>query len=141
MTTANEDVGCGGCIAGAIALALVVAAVISIAAIIDPFSWMPTVSEVWADCSDNYDTDADECDLATRFPGFWWHVIANIAYVVVVGVLLIALIGSVAEFRDARAARFDGDEPLRAWRQARRDVTILGLLCLVGGLAPLLLAL
>ena len=142
MTDAkNDDLGCGGCIAGAIALALVIAAVISIAAIIDPFSWMPTVSEVWADCSDDYDTDGDECDLDTRFPGFWWHVVGNIAYVVVIGVLLMALIGRVAEFREARAGRFDGEGPFSAYREARRDVVMLGVLSFVAGLVPLLIAL
>jgi hypothetical protein len=136
MTNANDDeVGCGGCIAGAIALGLVIAAVISIAAIIDPFSWMPTVSEVWADCT------GDACDLDERFPGFWWHVIANLAYAVLASVLLMVLVGRVLELRDARVARFDGDGPLGTYREARRDVAVLGAVCLVAGLVPLLIAL
>lgn len=46
---------------------------------------------------------SDECDLATRYPGFWLHVVANFAYVLVAVALLLVLGLVVAELRAARA--------------------------------------
>lgn len=82
MTDSREQSQGGGCaalVALTIVLALVLAALVSIAALIDPFSWLPPVAEIWEECQDDWDTTADECELATRFPGFWAHVIANLA--------------------------------------------------------------
>jgi hypothetical protein len=92
--------GCLGLIVLLVVVALVVMGVISLAALIDPFDWMPTVHRIWEDCS-------GDCALAHRFPGFWWHAIANLLYaavaVAVAGVFLVA----VADVRGKRVARFD----------------------------------
>ena len=51
----------------------IVAAAISLAALVDPFDWMPSVLATGL-------TVTAHCELADRFPGFWWHVVANLAY-------------------------------------------------------------
>src|SRR4051794_15147722 len=99
--TEGEGGGCAALFLGLIVVALVVAALISLAAIVDPFSWLPPVGDIWGDCDENYATDRDECALAHRFPGFWGHAIVNLVYVVVAVIAVIAAIGSAFELRDA----------------------------------------
>ncbi len=75
-SSSGKDTTGGGCIALFVLLmvvALIVMGVISLAALIDPFDWMPTVHRIWDDCS-------GDCALAHRFPGFWWHAVANLLY-------------------------------------------------------------
>jgi hypothetical protein len=79
-SSSNDELGCGGCIVAILLIGAVIGAIISVAALIDPFSWMPPVGEIWAECEDDYATSADECDLAERYPGFWGHVAVNFAY-------------------------------------------------------------
>ena len=52
--------GCGGLIAILIVIGAIVGAAISLAAIVDPFGWMPSVHAIWADCD-------HDCALAQRF--------------------------------------------------------------------------
>lgn len=116
-------------------LAAVVAAVMSIAALVDPFSWLPPVSEIWKDCQDDYDTPEDECELATRFPGFWGHVIVNFAYVVAAVGLLVWLAFAVAGLREARVERFADREALARYGEARQTLALVS--ALTAGLAAL----
>jgi hypothetical protein len=93
----------GGCLAlflGLLAIALVVMGIISLAALIDPFNWMPRVGAIWKDCS-------GDCALAHRFPGFWLHAALNLVYAVVAVVLSGAFLMSVADLRERRVERFD----------------------------------
>ena len=106
----------GGCLAFlaiVIALALIVMAIISLSALFDPFDWMPTVHQVWQDC------EGDRA-LAHRFPGFWWHAIANLLYGTVAVAAAILFGARVIDLRQARFARYEGVAAERAYRGARR---------------------
>src|SRR4051812_49803543 len=104
--TSDNDTGCaGGCLgvfAVLIVIALIVMAVISFAALIDPFDWLPPVGQIWADCQDDPATSVGECDLATRFPGFWGHAAVNLVWAVLTGGLLTLTALAVPELRKAR---------------------------------------
>ena len=53
----GQDDG-GGCLAlfaVLLAIGAAVAALLSIAALIDPFSWMPAAGELWEDCPAEYE--------------------------------------------------------------------------------------
>ena len=102
----DDPDGCLGWLGVAIVLALVAAALISVAALVDPFSWMPPVGEIWADCDDDHATERDECALANRFPGFWIHALVNLVYAAVALGLVLVFLGSVAGLREKRVARF-----------------------------------
>ncbi len=84
MSEQTQDEGSGsGCVTLTVAglvIGVVVSVAISLAALIDPFDWMPPVAEIWEDCSDDWNTSVNECILHTRFPGFWGHAIANFTY-------------------------------------------------------------
>jgi len=67
---------------------------------------MPPVGEIWADCDDDYATDRDECALENRFPGFWIHALVNLVYAAVALGLVLMFLGSVADLREKRVARF-----------------------------------
>jgi hypothetical protein len=136
----SEGGGCAALIVGIIVLAIVVAVLISIAAIIDPFSWLPPVGDIWADCDDDYATERDECDLATRFPGFWGHAVVNLVYVVVAVVAVLAALGCAFALREARSKRFDSAEAVAAYTKARREFAGMLALALICGLAPLVVA-
>ena len=133
MSDRSDDDG-GGCCAFVLvilAIALVVMALISLAAIVDPFSWLPPVGEIWKDCE-------GDCALAHRFPGFWLHVVVNLAYFVAVAVLVLALFGLALELREARAGRFDSSEAAGLYTEKRRAfawLLALGLLCGAGPIA------
>jgi hypothetical protein len=116
----DDDSGCLGCLAVVLVVGAVVAVLISVAALIDPFDWMPSVGQVWEDCPSELDR-RDECDLATRFPGFWQHAVVNLLWAFAVGVALVSLFGSVGPFRQARRELFDGGEAPVARYQAARD--------------------
>src|SRR5215210_4693711 len=97
MSSQQEGGGCAALVVLVLVIGAVVAAVISVAALVDPFSWLPPIGEIFGDCDDDYDTSADECELATRFPGFWGHVIANFAYSVAAAGLLVWLASAVLD--------------------------------------------
>ena len=129
----QEGRGCGTALLAVIlVMAAVVGAVISVAALVDPFSWLPPVGEIWEDCQDDLDTPEEDCDPATRFPGFWAHVILNFLYVVATAGLLLRLARAVAELREARPERFSGPEAAQRYRRARQTLaltsTVVGLL-------------
>ena len=119
-------------------IALVVAAVISVAALVDPFSWMPPIGEIFGDCPD---TAEGECDLGKRYPGFWLHVIVNFAYTVVALGLVAAFALAVPEFRTARSGRFRDDAAVEQYVRARQKITLVALLLAVLAASPILAAL
>ncbi len=144
MSQPRSEDGCGAGCVGVFVVILIIgaiaAAAISLAALIDPFDWMPPVGKIWADC-DDYDTEVSECDLHRRFPGFWEHAIANFAYTLTATGLLLALGGAVSQQREHRTQRFDSREAADCYPAARRDVALLALL---GGLLaalPIIIAL
>src|SRR5947209_19698779 len=95
-----------------LAVAAVVAALISMAALIEPFSWLPPISQVWGHC------DGD-CTLAHRFPGFWPHVIVNLAYAAAAAVGLIASAAAASDLRKAHAERFRNQPAVERYVTAR----------------------
>src|SRR3954466_2850343 len=102
-SSSGKETAGGGCIALFVLLivvALIVMGVISLAALIDPFDWMPTVHDIWKDCS-------GDCALAHRFPGFWWHAAVNLLYAAVAVAVAGAFVVAVRDVRDKRVARFD----------------------------------
>lgn len=132
--------GCFGWVAVAVVLALVVAALISVAALVDPFSWMPAVGEVWADCDDDYATERDECALANRFPGFWVHAVVNLVYAAVALVLVLAFLASVADLRDKRVARFSSAAAAAEYRSGVEEATACGVALAALALVPIVVA-
>jgi hypothetical protein len=145
MSQPSQGDGCGaGCAAlfvVALVISAIVAAAISIAALVDPFAWMPPVAEVWEDCSDDWKTDVNECDLHTRFPGFWVHAIVNFAYTLIAVGLLLALGQTVSDLRQSRRARFDSQTAADRYTEAREGVTALALLSGLLAALPIVVAL
>ena len=138
MSAAQSDddtAGCLGCLVVVVVIALVVAGLISVAALVDPFSWMPPVGEIWADCEDDRGTVRDECALENRFPGFWIHAIVNLVYVAVALTFAVVFAGSAADLREKRAARFasarTADEHRRAQQACAGCGIVLGALAVV----------
>lgn len=134
--------GCSGCLTlflVVVVIALVVMAIISVAALVDPFSWMPPVAEIWEDCEEGRG-GVDDCDLAARFPGFWGHTVANLAYLVVAVGLLAALASMVSELRAARTDRFKSTEAAERYGDRRRKVAMVAVLTVVVGMLPIVLA-
>lgn len=115
----TEGSGCAALIVLAIVVGVLVATVISIAALVDPFSSLPSVEEIWEDCREDYSEPGDECALANRFPGFWPNVVASFVYAVAAVGLLIWLALAVRELRTARAGRFSGAEAVARYAGAR----------------------
>ncbi len=115
----DDAAGCAGCAIGVFLLGLLVAAVVSLAALVDPFSWLPPVGEVWAECDDDFGTDRNECALENRFPGFWLHAVLNLLYATVALGLGVGFAASVADLREKRAARFSSAAAAVEHRGAR----------------------
>ena len=103
--------GCGTLIAFALVVAAIVYAAVSVAALVDPFDWMPSVHAIWADC------DGD-CALAHRFPGFWWHVVANLVYAAVAVAVTFRFLASVVDVRRTRVGRYADAAAMHAYRTA-----------------------
>ncbi len=123
----GDGAGCAALFAALLVFGAVVAAAISLAALVDPFAWMPSLAEVWADCDDDYGTNEDECSLATRYDDFWLHVVVNVAYALIAGVLLLCFAFGLADFRKTRRARFCNEDAATRYAEARSE--------LVGGAA------
>ena len=137
----DEGSGCVGLVAVVLVIAAIVAGLISIAALVDPFSLMPGVGEIWDDCEDDYDTTQDDCALANRFDGFWLHAAVNLVYVAAAGGLLVRLFSAVSELREARGLRFAGLEAAERYARARRALAwSAGLVGLLAAL-PIVVAL
>ena len=125
--------GCGGLIAVLIVIGAIVAAAISLAAIVDPFGWMPPLDVMWADC------DGD-CELAHRFPGFWWHVVVNLVYTAFALFVLFGFGSTVAALRKARRARYDSAAAMQAFREAHSACRGMGQTLAALAALPLLVA-
>src|SRR4051794_24885561 len=125
--------GCGGLIAVLLVVGAIVAAAISLAAIVDPFGWMPSLDVMWADC------DGD-CALAHRFPGFWWHVVVNLAYTAFSLFVLFRFGSTVAALRKARLARYDSAAAMQAFREAHGACVGMGQTLAALAALPLLVA-
>lgn len=145
MTEQSQGDGCGsGCAAAFVAMLVigaVIAAAISITALIDPFAWMPPVAEIWEDCSDDWKTDVNECDLHQRFPGFWVHASVNFAYSIAATLSLFALGGTVSELRESRPARLQSQAAAKRYGEARDNVAGLTLLSGLIAALPIIVAL
>ena len=136
QSKSDDDVsGCLGCLGVLIALAAVVSAVMAIAALVDPFSWVPPIEEMFSD-----DCHGDKCELEEKYPGVWGHVIVNFAYAVTAVVLAGGLASATSRLRKTRAARFAGADAVGDYRAARVSLTwwALGLVALA--LIPFLAA-
>ena len=107
-------------------VAAIVSAAISLAALVDPFDWMPSVHAIWADC------DGD-CALAHRFPGFWWHAIANLAYAALAVAVTIFFLATVVDVRKTRVGRYADAAAMDAYRTAHGHCVASGQL--LGALA------
>ena len=129
--------GGGGCLAIVVLLilvALVVMAIISLAALFDPFSWMPTAHQIWEDCH-------GDCALAHRFPGFWWHAAGNLLYGAITLTATFIFGSSVVELRNARRRAIREPRRRRGVPSGTRRLLAAG--STLGGLAllPLVVAL
>ncbi len=131
----GDGCGCAALFAVLFLFAAVVASGISLAALVDPFGWMPPLAEIWADCDDDYGTSDDECALEARFDGFWLHVAVNLAYAVLTGILLVGLAFGIADFRKARSERFAGREAADRYAEAR--ASFIGGVAVVSTLAAI----
>jgi hypothetical protein len=136
----QEGSGCAVLFVGLLVIAAVVAALISLAALVDPFSWLPPVDEIWEDCTDDYGTSRDECALENRFPGFWVHAIANLAYTLVAAGLLIFLGAAVGDLREARRELFSTAEARERHAAARHGVATAAVLVGLLALLPVVVA-
>jgi hypothetical protein len=136
MTSNQAGQGGGGCLALfvlALIVGAIVAAVISLAALIDPFNWMPRVGEIWADCE-------GDCALAHRFPGFWWHAAANLAYAAVAAAMACVFVAAVVELREKRVDRFDSVTAAAAFTDARSECIGAGVTLAALALLPIVVA-
>ena len=129
----GEGGGCLGLFLVLMVIALVVMAVISFAALVDPFDWMPRVGAIWADCS-------GDCALAHRFPGFWWHAAANLVYVGVAVAAACAFVAGAADVRGKRVARYDSAGDLEAFGAALDRCTGAGAVLAALAALPILVA-
>lgn len=136
----DPDAGCGGCLAVLFVIGASVAAAMALAALVDPFSWMPPIDDVFADCPPAPEVNGS-CDLSDRYPGFWLHVIVNLAYAVTAPVLLGLTVWAVVLLRSARAARFEDAAALERYRAARNELALFGGATAVLAVLPVLLAL
>jgi hypothetical protein len=124
-----------------VVISLVISALVSVAALVDPFSWLPPIGVIFGGCSDELETSTAGCDFGTGYPGFWWHVIVNLVYALAALVLLLTFAFAVPEFREARNGRFESDAAVERYRQARQALVLLA--GLLAGLAavPIIAAL
>ena len=91
------------------------------------------VDAIWADC------DGD-CELAHRFPGFWWHVVVNLAYTAFALFVLFGFGSTVAALRKARLARYDSAAAMQAFREAHSACLGMGQALAALAALPLLVA-
>ena len=138
----GQDDG-GGCLAlfaVLLAIGAAVAALLSIAALIDPFSWMPAAGELWEDCPAEYE-NPDQCDWGVRFPGLWGHAFVNLLYVSGAVCALMWVAHAVGDLRESRAQRFsDGAQPGR-YNSARHDLRAASACAALAAAIPIIAAL
>ena len=133
----QEGSGCAALFVVVLVIAAVVAALISLAALVDPFSWLPPVSEVWGHCQA---TAERSCDLADRFPGFWGHAAANLAYTLVTAGALLFLVAAVSDLREARHERFGGAEQAEHYADSRHGLIVVASVVAVLAALPIVVA-
>lgn len=139
----NDADGCAGCLgflAVAFVIALIIGAVISIAALVDPFSWLPSVTEVWEDPDSDGDYGFEEAAFKERYPDFGWRVVANVAWTLVAAIALIGFGAAVADFREQQRKRYESEQAAAEYRKRRG--ALAGAACAVAAMAalPLLIA-
>lgn len=132
--------GCVTLILAALVIGVVVSVAISLAALIDPFAWMPPVAEIWEDCNDDWRTSVNECNLHTRFPGFWGHAIANFTYALLATGLPVGLARAVRGLRQSRPERFDDQTSAERYGDARAGVVTLAALGALVACLPIIVA-
>ena len=136
----DDTAGCLGCLGVVVVTALVVAGLISVAALVDPFSWMPPVGEIWADCEEDHGTERAECALENRFPGFWIHAVVNLVYAAGALTFAVVFAGSVTDLREKRVARFSSAAAAGEYRQAQHLFLGYGLVLGALALVPIVAA-
>jgi hypothetical protein len=136
----TESGGCWGCLGFVLLVALVIAAAMSVAALVDPFDWYPSLRELWADCSDDDDTARDECAYDHRFPGFWWHLVVNLGYAAVLLAALALFAGTVGALRRHRAARLSSAAAHATYERARVELALAAGAVAALGALPILVA-
>lgn len=138
--TQDDGYGCGIAVALVVVAAVVFWTVVSVAALVDPFSVLPPVGDVWADCPDDVPAAGGSCDLLDRYPGFAVHVVASFAWalaaVLALGWLGVAVLGVL----DVRAARFDRPAAAVAYAAARTSFVRACATVAALGLLPVLVA-
>lgn len=132
-TSQSAGGGCLAVLALLIVVAVIVMAVISLAALIDPFDWMPTVDEIWDDCS-------GDCALAHRFPGFWWHAAANLLYAGLAVAVGGGFLAAVRDVRRKRVGRFDSATDAAAFSAAHDQFAGTGAALAALAAVPMLVA-
>lgn len=121
-------------------VALVIAAAMSLAAVVDPFDWFPSFDALWADCSDDLGTGRDDCAYDARFPGFWWHLAANLAWAAAVFGALLFFAGTVAELRRLRTERLASEQAAAEYADALGAATLAGAAVFALGALPIVAA-
>jgi hypothetical protein len=122
----DDSDGCWACAGVLVAVILIGMAVISLGAIIDPFDWMPTAAQIWDDCED--ETGGNACDLANRFPGFWGHLAANLAFAAVAAIVLLLFVAAVADLVDTRSRRYEDPAGAAAFASSRASLATASVL-------------
>lgn len=136
----GDGSGCGTLFGWLILLGIVVAAAMSIAALVDPFSKLPTVADVWADCPPAEHGPDGTCDLEDRHPGFWGKVAGSLTYTLVTVLALGWLASTTRDLRDARRRLFSDPDGPAAYRTAREGFVGAALVVAVLGLIPVIVA-
>ena len=138
MASRKDDVGCVGCFVLLMIVGAVIAALVSLAALVDPFDWLPPVADVWADCDDDYSTDRDECAFEQRYPGFWWHALGNLLYAAAAATSVWVTGAAAADHRQSRLTRYSTYEAMQAYRT--KVDTLTGCAAVTAALAALPIA-
>lgn len=139
--TGTGDGGCSGCatlIGAALVISAVVAAVMSVASLVDPFALLPPVGDVWAECPTEVPAAAGgSCDLTDRYPGYVWRVIASFAWALAAIGALGWLAVATSDVRDARERRYERPDGAQAHASARHGLVLAATLTALLGGAPL----
>ncbi len=137
---AQDGGGCLALFAVLLTIGAAVAALLSVAALVDPFSWMPSVGELWEDCPAEYD-DPDQCDWSVRFPCLWGHAFVNLLYVSAGVGALVWVASAVNDLREARAQRFSDDAPPGPYESARHELSVASACAALIAAVPVIAAL
>lgn len=100
----------------------VLAAVMSVAALVDPFAWMPSANELWSDCQESDVARFGSCDWSDRFPDIWWHAGLNLLYAIAALIALAGLAGGVKRLREVRPQRFGSASAWALYAETKETV-------------------